>query len=121
MRDPENYVGNRQIVWIGGDNTLDFILKEDGVAVALDNITKIELDFDTDSSGNIISDTTANAYPIKWAFDSSEQEDGKISIQIGSESDLPATPEQYYKAQVWLYDSVNTNGICWGELPLYLK
>lgn len=116
MQEPENFVGNRQVIWIGKDNTLDFILKEDGVAQDLSGVTKVELEFD---SSSVITDTTPGSYPIKWEFTPAVV--GKISLQLGKESATPTELEKYHKATLTLFDGVNDDGITWGEIPLYMK
>jgi len=114
--DPENFVGDRQILWIGRNNSLDFLLKEDGTAIDLAAVTKMELEFD---SAHVVTDSTPGSYPIKWEF--TPEVTGKVSLQLGNDENVPTELEKYYKAELILYDPTNEEGVTWGEIPLFTK
>jgi len=105
-----------EIVYLGRDNTIDLLLKADGVAQSLEDVTKIDLILD-DEDETTISDTDADAWPIKWA-PSETGTTGKIMLRLGGESGLSAGN---YTATLVLYDPTNSNGVVWGTFPLRVE
>jgi hypothetical protein len=65
------------VIYLGRDNTNELLLKVDGIGQPLDSVTQIELEFD---DGKKITNTTGNAYPIKWL---GLGQDGKVELKLG--------------------------------------
>lgn len=97
-----------ETVYLGYDNTIDLILKADGVAVDLSSVTRITLDFD----GTIVdSDVSADA------FDWNTGTTGKISLSLGQETISVGT----YNVQLVVYDPDNTHGVVWGRIRVVVQ
>ncbi len=95
----------KELVFLGRSNTNDFILKEDGVAVDLGGLTKIDLLFDDTT---LVTNTTAAEYPIKW--DENETgEQGKIMCQLGDKNIATGART----AKLITYDASNPDGVVW--------
>jgi hypothetical protein len=97
-------------VYLDHDNTIDLILKADGVAVSLASVTKISL-----AVGSVLIESTNQAAdPIQWA--KSGYATGEVRIAIGGVSGLVAGVR--YDAPLIVYDSTNDDGIVWELIPL---
>ncbi len=99
---------DREVVYLGRDNSMDFILKADGVAQSLSSVTRMEL---------VISGVTYSSVTAGY-FDWSGATTGFVAITLGQSSVLsPGT----YDAELILYDASNDNGIFWGKIPLKVE
>ena len=96
-----------ETVWLGHDNTIDLVLKKDGVALTddeMDAITQITVTF-----GSILITSTNQADdPIRWRVNGYET--GEIRISVGGES-IP--PRVYDNVWITVYDAANTDGVVW--------
>ena len=96
-----------ETVWLGHDNSIDLVLKKDGVALTndeMDAITKITATF-----GSILIESTNQAAdPIRWR--GSGYDTGEIRISVGAET-IP--PRVYNHVWLTVYDASNTDGIVW--------
>jgi hypothetical protein len=99
---------NTEIVYLGHDNTVDVILKADGVAVDLAPVTSMTL---TVGTVLISSDNTAGD-PILWV--QGGYATGEVHIAIGGESITAGV----YLAPLVVYDPTNLDGVVWGTIPL---
>lgn len=100
-----------EIVYDGKDNSIDILLKMDGVAQDLSSVTKVVL-----KVGSVtITDESPTAWPIKW---SGLGVTGKVQMKLG---DQGITAGNVYPATLTTYDPVNTNGIVWGTFDLNVK
>ena len=95
-----------EVVWLGHDNTIDLVLKADGVALTndeMDAITKI-----TASFGSVLLSSTNQANdPIRWR--QTGYDTGEIRISAGGESIASNT----YDVYLVVYDATNTDGVVW--------
>ena len=91
------------------DNTVDLLLKADGVAEPLDSVNRMVL---IDKDGNVLVDE--NTSP--GAFSRSADVTGKVVLSLGNES---LTAGSYYVHLV-VYDPDNTDGIVWNNQPFLL-
>lgn len=98
-----------EIIWKGRDNSIDLLIKADGeIVTGLDvTVTKIELKYK-----DIYYSSTDSPTSFDWA---SRGADGVIILKLGLLS-LPAGKDK--KAELIIYDAVNTNGIVWGQFVL---
>jgi hypothetical protein len=101
-----------EIVFIGNDNIFDRILKADGVAQDLSNVTKIDLVINDNLT---ITNSTGTDFPIKWL---SLGTTGLVQFQIGMESGLI---NGYYDAQIVVYDATYDDGLVWDDFELHIK
>ena len=90
---------NYETVHLGFDNTIDLLLKVDGVVADIVASTKITVTF---GSTVISSETSASAFD--W-----DDGSGMLYLKLGGES----IPVGSYDVVLTLYDSVNTDGIRW--------
>lgn len=96
-----------EVLYLGHDNTIDLLLKADGVAVDLSSVNQITASFNS----KLISSTDAAAGLITWAQDGYDT--GEIRIAVGGQ----AIPAGKYNVPIIVYDAANTNGIHWGYVP----
>jgi hypothetical protein len=99
-----------ETVYLARDNTIDLLLKADGVITDLTPVTRIDL-IDTGCAWEVSSTTSPNA------FDWSGGVSGVLILALGDE----VIPAGSYRARVILYDATNTDGIVWGEIKLNFK
>lgn len=95
-------------VYLGHDNTIDLLLKADGVAVDLSAVTRMTLE---------VGDDTVDSGESPDAFDWDTGTTGKVILNLGGESLTPRT----YRATLTVYDPDNTNGIIWGKFKLIVQ
>jgi len=99
---------DREVVYLGRDNSIDVILKADGTAQPLSSVTHMEL---------VVSGVTFSSVTPDY-FDWSGSTTGFVSITLGQSSVL--TPGSY-DSELIVYDTSNTSGIYWGEIPIRIK
>lgn len=105
---------DREIVYVGHDNTQAYILKkqnEEGLMVAqpLAAVTSMTLTI----GGKLISSANPTTGPIRWSgagFD-----DGEISLVLGDQTGLPPG---IHDCPLVVYDPSNADGVVWGMIPL---
>jgi hypothetical protein len=98
-------------VYLGHDNTIDLILRADDIAIPTSSITKITLLI----GDTLLSSTNQVTDHIRW--NQSGYVVGEVRLQLGHE-DLVAG--KYPRCYLTVYDIVNTEGIVWGALNLYI-
>ncbi len=99
-----------EYVYTGRDNTVDLLLKADGVAVDLSTVTRM-LVADVDGAFSVDSSTSPGA------FDWNPGSTGKLVITLGDES----IPVGKYKCQLIVYDPTNPDGVVWGKVILIVR
>jgi hypothetical protein len=104
-------MGLNEYVWLGHDNHVNVILKEDGSAVDTSGLTKITI---TLNSTTYSSTNQAND-PIRW--NQGGYDTGEIRIDLGGET----IPVGRYRAYIVVYDATNTDGIVWSDLTIRVK
>jgi len=100
-----------EIVYLGHDNTIDLLLKQDGTAQDLSGVTKITATF----GDTLIESTDAANGPITWA--QSGYDTGEIRLALGAQS----IDEGRYMVPIVVYDSGNPNGIVWDYVSVEVK
>lgn len=98
-----------EVVYLTRDNTVDLVLKADGVVTDLTDVTKIEV-MDLGCSWAINSEDTPEAFDIGTT-------DGKVVLKFGQEAIHAGT----YRCHVIVYDVTNVDGVVWGEIKLVFK
>lgn len=95
-----------ELLYLGRDNTIDLVLKEDGTAVDLNSVTKITVTF----GGTTFTSTDPANGIITWA--QAGYDTGEIRLDLGDET---ITPE-IYSACLTVYDISNPAGVVWGNV-----
>jgi len=95
-------------IYLGHDNEIALILKNNSSAVDLASVMRMTLKIDR----VLLSSTNGGSDPIIWGQSSFVT--GEVHINI---SDLTTTLEAgLYNAPLTVYDSVSTSGIVWGNV-----
>jgi len=102
---------NPEIIYLGHDNWIDVILKEDGAAKDLSGATRMTLSFDE----VLIDSSNGESDPILWAKEGYAT--GQVKILLGAE-DISAGS---YRAPLVVYDPDNLEGIVWGRIPIQVE
>jgi len=100
-----------EVFYIGHDNTIDLLLKADGEAVDLSDITRIKLII-----GSTEIDSNSESDVFTWTDTGTT---GKVIVDLNEYSGTLAAGA--YTARLIVYDIVHTDGIVWGEFYLYVK
>ena len=97
-------------IYLGRDNTINLLLKADGVAQDLTNVTQIDVVIDdkTTSSTNQVTDL------IRWV--QTGYETGEIRLSFGTVALSASTVQK--PAYVIVYDISHDDGIVWGSFPV---
>lgn len=93
-----------ETVYLGHDNSIDVLLKADGVAQDLSGVTKMTLTFGTKK----VESTNQTNDPILW--NKGGYQTGEVRFFLGGVSITPKT----YHAPLIVYDVDNDDGIVWG-------
>ena len=104
---PVEYTTVSDVVYNDFDNTLDFILKSDGTAQDLSELTQVKL---IDVKGTFEVDSAVSLS----AFDWSSLTTGKLIMKLGHES----IPEGVYTCWLVVYDLDYVEGLVWGTVDL---
>lgn len=99
-----------EIVYLGRDNTIELLLKADGVAQDLTPVTKMVL---KDEDGGWELDSSL----LPALFDWNTGVTGKLVLDLGSSN----IPPGYYTCSLIVFDSSNTNGIVWGNFVIEFR
>jgi len=100
---------DKELIYLGHDNSIDIILKSNDTAVDLSGMTVMSLTF-----GTLSIDSTNNAtHAITW--NKSGYATGEVRIRLGETTKLH---DRYYDAVLTVYDAASTNGIIWGAIPI---
>lgn len=100
-----------ETVYLARDNTVDLLLKADGVVTDLSPVTQVDL-VDKGCTFTISSTTSPTAFD--WATSGAN---GILIMALGDEP----IPEGSYTVRVVLYDGTATDGIVWGDVKLVFK
>jgi len=104
----------REQIWIGRDNTIEIILKANGVAQSLSSVTHMEFVI----SGTTYSSVTSGYFDWESRGTGSGTTTGWTSLSFGG---APGLTPGTFDAELIVYDPANTSGIVWGELPLRIR
>lgn len=103
----------REIVYLGRDNSVDLLLKEDGVAYNLSGFTAMTLLVGTVE----IESSNGSTASIRWAKDGYDT--GEVRLYIGNVANLVAGK---FCCPLVVYDAATyTNGLVWGYVDLTLR
>ena len=97
----------KEIVYLNRDNTVDLLLKANGVAQDLTASTRMIL---KDIGGKFTIDSQISAGAFNW----NPGITGKLILDLGGET-LPAG---MHDVRLIVYDPSNTDGIVWGDFKL---
>lgn len=97
-----------ETVYLGHDNSIDMILKADGVAQSLAAVTSMTLTFGTlkITSTNQVNDV------IKW--NQGGYATGEVRFFLGAQN----IPPGLYTAPLVVYDASNDDGIVWTRIRI---
>ena len=96
--------GQREVVYLGRDNTVDLQLLALGAPIDLSAVTKFELK-DTLCNWTINSTDSASAFDISKG-------DGILELNLGDED----IPQGEQSAWLILYDALHDDGVVWGKV-----
>ena len=99
------YNAQREVVYLGRDNTVDLQLLANGVPIDLDAVTKFELK-DVLCGWDTIDSTTSPT-----AFDKTKG-NGTLVLNLGDEGISPGDQS----AWLILYDVLHDDGVVWGKI-----
>jgi hypothetical protein len=97
-----------EFVYLGHDNSIDLILKANGVAVSLTSVTRMTLTL----GAKLIDSDNGDADPIRW--NKAGYATGEFRLFLGAE----VIKVGAYQAALIVYDAMNPNGIFWGKIPI---
>jgi hypothetical protein len=95
-----------EYVYLGHDNQIRLILKQNSVASDLASVTKINVVIGTVT----VSSVNGASDPIRWA--QAGYATGEVRMTLGAQALRAGT---YRHCPIVVFDAVNTNGIAWGE------
>ena len=100
-----------EIVYLGHDNSIDLLLKADGSAVTLSDVTKITATF-----GDMTIESTDKASgPITW--DQDGYDTGEIRFFLGGHDIEPGI----YGVPVVIYNPTHDTGLVWGLVSIHIQ
>lgn len=92
-------------VFNGRDNTIDLLLKADGSAVDLSDVTRMTL-----TVGSVTLDSTTHPSYFDWTHTPAVA--GKLVLALGAAS---LTAGEYQSALLTVYSADNLNGVRWPQ------
>ncbi len=95
-------------VYLGHDNSIDVILKSNGVAVSLSSVTRMTLTL----GAKLIDSDNGDADPIRWIKPAYAT--GEVRLFLGAET----ITEGNYQGVLIVYDPTNPSGIFWARIPM---
>ena len=104
-----------EVIYLGRDNSVDLLLKADGVAEDLSTTTQIDAIFDTSIT---VESTNAATGPIKW--NQAGYETGEIRIDLTDSDESDITVGQY-TVKIITYTAEHTDGLYWGEVNIRVR
>lgn len=96
-----------ETVYNGRDNTIDLLLKADGVAQDLSTVTRMVV-AEQDDAFSVDSATSPDAFD--WATGTT----GVVVFAFGGEGITAG----YHQCRLIVYDPTNANGVVWGSIKL---
>jgi hypothetical protein len=103
-----------ETIYKNRDNPISVELRSNGVAQAINSVTKITLEF----GGETLSSTTATT----GAFDyTTYGATGRLDMKLGHEASVKTMRSGQYKARLTLFDITYTNGRVWDDLIIEVK
>jgi hypothetical protein len=100
-----------EIVYLTHNNTIDLLLKSDGVAQDLASVTKITATFGTTT----ITSNNKTTGAIKW--NNVGYDTGEIRLDLGGQ----AIAAGDYYVPIVVYDTINTLGVVWDYITIQVK
>ena len=104
-----------EVIYLDRDNSVDLVLKKDGVAESLSSVTQIDAVFDSTIT---VESTNAATGPIKWAQAGYDTGEIRIDLTDSDEADIDVGQ---YTVKIFTYTSEYTDGIYWGEIAIRVK
>jgi len=100
-----------EVIWLGHDNAINLLLKEDGTAKDLSDVTKMTLTV----NGTLITSTDKATGYIRW--DQAGYDTGECRLFLG---DLALSVGRW-ACPLIVFDTAATDGIVWGMVPVEIK
>jgi len=107
-----------EVFYAGRDNTIDVQLRADGVAIEMDDVTKVRLVMS--ATLTISSDTDTDVFDWDNHKQAIQASDRRMIIDLNEKSDDPVT-EGTYNSYLIIYDATNPNGIRWDDIKIVVK
>ena len=104
-----------ELIHLGRDNSIDFVLYADSTQQDLSAVTQIDLRI----SDEILTSTDSTGGAIRWS--GSGYETGEVRIFAGTATSVSLSTGRYTCALV-VYDATNPNGVVWDvNIPIRVK
>ena len=103
-----------EIVYLTRDNTVDLLLKMDGVAQDLSSVTRMIV---AEENGVWDVDSSDYASAFNWTTGTTGKLILDLAVALGTES----VSASDYRVRLVVYDPTNTNGIIWDTFVLSIK
>ncbi len=104
-----------ELIHIGRDNSIDFILYADSTVQDLSAVTQIDLRI----SDEVLTSTNSTGGAIRWA--GSGYATGEVRIFAGTATAVSLSTGRFSCALV-VYDPTNPNGVTWDDdIPIRVK
>lgn len=107
-----------EVFYAGRDNTIDVQLQADHSAIAMDDVTKVQLVMS--DTLTISSDTDASVFDWDEHKVATEAADRKMIIALNEKTGDPVSAGKYV-AHLVVYDPTNTDGIRWDDIRILVK
>ncbi len=102
----------REVVYLGHDNSIDYLLKENDSAVSLATSTTMTITLGTVT----ISSTNGTAAAIRWA--QAGYSTGEVRLYLGMTTTIQAGD---YDAPLVAYGPDYANGLVWGKIGIRVQ
>ena len=103
-----------ETIYKNRDNPISVELRSNGVAQAINNVTKITLEFGGETLSSATATTGAFDYTTYGAT-------GRLDMKLGHEASVKTMRSGQYKARLTLFDITYTNGRVWDDLIIEVK
>lgn len=100
------------VVYLGHDNELAYILKDNGTAIPTSAVVRMTLRI----GKTLLTSTNGATQAIRW--DGSTYQTGEIHIVAGRTTGIAP---HIYRSPLVVYTSTDSSGIVWGEVQLDVR
>lgn len=115
----------RETIYKSRDNTISLAIEQGDELVSAAQVTRARLVFKRDGQSNIVVDSATGGQASAFDFASSEIVRGQnmrlLVLKLGTLATNIPIPDGLYEIDVYLYDSVNTNGAFFDTLAARVR
>ncbi len=106
----------REMIFLGKNNSIDWQLQADGVAVDLDSVTRMTAEIsDGTTSATIDSDTDGNGEgnSFYWTSGTPETGEANLYLSLGQALESAGLAAGFYRLRLTVYDPDHPDGLVW--------